>query len=92
MTKPVDEEARQELTLGTDGLLALWRAVEKNGQQDQAANAPAGGEGKPQAAGLEDNIKLQNSVNYRQQIDRLNNRYNPSNPASQKGVQVKDAY
>jgi len=66
--------------------------------QGQAANAPAGAERKPQGLGLEDNIRLQNSVNCQQQINRLNSRYNPNTnanpnaPPAPQGVQVKDAY
>ena len=74
-----------------------WQKDGAQAQQGQAANAPAGGEsGKPQGLGLEDNIRLQNSVNCQQQINRLNSRFNsntnPNAPAAPQGVQVKDAY
>ena len=73
---------------------AFYRGTAYVGQPPAPANAPAGAEGKPQAKGLglEDNIRSQNEGNLKQQIDRLNSRYNPANPAAPQGVQVRDAY
>ena len=74
---------------------AFYRGTAYVGQPP-TRRAPAAGQatGKPpgHGLGLEDNIRQQNSINGTQQIDRLNSRYNPANPAAPQGVQVKDAY